>query len=385
MYFWIPALFSVGNKVRRLYWEGRIGGSARGDLARSVLEQCLLIHVHLLGDWECKAEYTRSISVALLQWQPSYSQLPGCCFVEEACEAMLSRMVGRCRANAQLTSFIDIQRLFMTMPLPSAEPKGTRGSVQQSLVFLMTSRLQSLISNPASAPFAKVQSGRLAVWQQSYPGDFEFPNVVALTTNSESRLRTILQTALFTVSSGRPVTVAVSDFLSANVPVVTNVSERASRAGAMRRISEWGVRRRQRQQSQTSPTQSMSQANVATSSSVIGVVTGEAAPVAAPAQLVAQVHPQCALDQPAVQHTTGDDHAEPSEGSLYEPPPTDDALSAGYESFGDTDSLGSVGDLVVGDAATWRSLEDDGLFDYLPQSQFQGMSHTHCVSSFMVF
>ena len=70
LHFYVPALFVVGHNVRRLYWEGRPGDAVTGALAHRVLLQCLNLHVHLQGDWLCRAEYTRTLSVALLGWQP---------------------------------------------------------------------------------------------------------------------------------------------------------------------------------------------------------------------------------------------------------------------------------------------------------------------------
>ena len=35
--FYLPALLSLGIKVRRLYWEGRLGGTVQGNLAKRVL------------------------------------------------------------------------------------------------------------------------------------------------------------------------------------------------------------------------------------------------------------------------------------------------------------------------------------------------------------
>ena len=50
-------------------------------------------------------------------------------------------------------------------------------------------------------------------------------------------------------------------------------------------------------------------------------------------------------------------------GSLCEPPATDEAASAGYESFGDPDSLGSAGVLLGDRDGRWGNLEDEGLFN----------------------
>ena len=44
---------------------------------------------------------------------------------------------------------------------------------------------------------------------------------------------------------------------------------------------------------------------------------------------------------------------------LYQPPEDGEAMSAGYESSGDTDSLGSVGDLLGERAAQWDTDRDD--------------------------
>ena len=78
LYYYVPALFYIGHQVRRLTWEGGADGTAKGLHARHILEDCLALHAQLLGDWECRAEYTRTLSVALLSWQPVYSELPGC-------------------------------------------------------------------------------------------------------------------------------------------------------------------------------------------------------------------------------------------------------------------------------------------------------------------
>ena len=77
MYFYIPAVFALGHDVRCLTWQGGVTGTVKGDRARRVLQQCLAVQVQLLGDWECRAEYTRTLSVALLQWQPWMTSLDG--------------------------------------------------------------------------------------------------------------------------------------------------------------------------------------------------------------------------------------------------------------------------------------------------------------------
>ena len=366
LYFYLPALFTLGYKVRKLAWEGRAGGTVRGDLAREVLEQCLALHIQLLGDWECKAEYTRTLSVALLCWQPMYSGLPGCCFVEEACEAMLSRMVGRCRANYQLSSYMDVLRLFVTLPPPSGSAPATRGALRQPLVFLFTRRVQRILAQPGQQPFAHVQSAREAVWQSTYPTDFNFPSVLR-GPPAVARIEAVMQKALRSLTGRGPVPPELKSFADANIPKVHQQREAASRQFAQTRVRQW-LQHSQPGQSDPDAASSSTTVNSAAHRAV-----AHSAPTAAPQGPAAAQAPlttlNLATETPplsleAAQPDTGSP-ASSEAGSLYEPPPTADAVSAGYESFGDTDSLGSAGELVGEGAAQWRTLEDEGLFDYL--------------------
>ena len=44
LYHYLPALFVIGHDVRRLTWEGGVGGgSVKGDVAKRVLEYCLAL------------------------------------------------------------------------------------------------------------------------------------------------------------------------------------------------------------------------------------------------------------------------------------------------------------------------------------------------------
>ena len=90
--FYVPAIFHVGYKVRQCAWEGRPDGHVKGDVARHILEYCFLLQLHLQNDWLCRTPYVRTIGIALCTWQPWLSTLPGCVFVEEACEGLLSRL-----------------------------------------------------------------------------------------------------------------------------------------------------------------------------------------------------------------------------------------------------------------------------------------------------
>ena len=218
----------LGHDVRELTWEGGVGGTVKGDVARRILQRSLGLQVHLLQDWECRAEYTRTLSVALLQWQPWMSALPGCCFVEESCEALLSRMVGRCRANTNLTSFEDVLQLFVTLPLPGAEPRGTTGCVRQPLIQLFRSRLQRILDDADSQPFAEVLSAREARWLAAPPATLALPQEPGDLTDGRT-LHTALQGALVSLTTAAPVSDDVRAFVDANIPLVTLDNVVASR------------------------------------------------------------------------------------------------------------------------------------------------------------
>jgi hypothetical protein len=242
----VPALFVLGHDVRRLTWEGGVTGTVKGDVARTVLQRSLALQVHLLGDWECRAEYTRTLSVALLQWQPWMTTLPGCCFVEESCEALLSRMVGRCRANRTLVDFDDILRLFVTLPAPGADPRGTTGAVRQPLVTLFLRRLQRVLANPDSQPYAALLSAKEAQWQALLPASFALPQAPPPATEGRD-LNTVLRGALVSLSAAAPVTDDVRAFAAANFPTMHDENALAGRQGAHQRLRAWAAERRDHQ------------------------------------------------------------------------------------------------------------------------------------------
>ena len=120
-----PMLLAIGNSVRNCTWDGR--KEAKGKEARQVLQDCLVLLVNLLGDTRGRVEYVRTLCVALLGWSKWMDSLPGCCFQEENCEALLSRMAGRCRAHTTFSSIESVNDLFVTLPPTQRKLKSTRG------------------------------------------------------------------------------------------------------------------------------------------------------------------------------------------------------------------------------------------------------------------
>lgn len=141
----------------------------------------------------------------------------------------------------------------------------------------------------------------MAVWESSFPVDFKFPEAVPLAFSTEA-LTGVFQCALALMSGGRQANPAVDAWKEATLPRCGNEATMKQEA-ALQDVSEW-----RRQRHMHNPRRTVAP--------VRPPVTG---PVAPPV-----------IDE-----------------ELYEPPGDD--LSAGYVSFGDTDSLGSLGELQAVD------------------------------------
>ena len=104
--FWLPAAFRMGYLVIEASWNGRTAGG--GKQVFPMLGQKLQLLVQLLGVGSVSRDsYVRTISCALLTWQPWFDELPGVSFVEESCEAMLSRFGHRLEVNLHVKTFDD--------------------------------------------------------------------------------------------------------------------------------------------------------------------------------------------------------------------------------------------------------------------------------------
>lgn len=177
--FFLPAVFRVGYKVRCCTWQGRPAGT--GNFAREVMEQVFVLLVHLLQDKDGKNEYVRTLAVALATWQPWMNKIPAVCFVEESCEAMLSRMGHRCDVYRTVYGFDGTYDLFLTLPPPRRGLKSTRGMLKAGLVQVFASRLRKLMySDGSDLVFAMPAGAREmhAVFKDDYPENFEFRGIL---------------------------------------------------------------------------------------------------------------------------------------------------------------------------------------------------------------
>ena len=217
VFFYVPALLQLGFKVRECAWNGRPEGQVRGDTARGVLEHALLIQVHLLQDWSARTEYVKTISCALACWQPWYSRLPGCVFVEEACEAMLSRLAALCRHHPTNTTFEGTLRLFLTMPLPSDEPRDSRGSVRGELVHEMTRRVRALVGNPDGRLFPLPRDSGTFTWTDCVNTTWVAAGPVPRRPSSEDYAG-VIRCALRTMVGSRAMGTDLLDWMRTHIP-----------------------------------------------------------------------------------------------------------------------------------------------------------------------
>lgn len=182
--FFLPAVFRVGFKVRNCTWAGRKANS--GVWAREVMEEVVILLIHLLQDVDCKNEYVRTLSVAIATWQPWMNKIPAVCFVEESCEAMLSRMGHRCDVYRTLHGFDHTYNLFLTLPCPKKTPKATRGMLKDGLVQVFAARIRKIVFSDGRLPFAPNVGAREmhAILEVGYPPDFSFPGEMQATDSA---------------------------------------------------------------------------------------------------------------------------------------------------------------------------------------------------------
>ena len=242
LYWYLPCVFALGTMVRRLTWEGRPGQSTTGEVAKRLLGHCLAVQVSLQGDWEGKSEYSRTLSLALLSWQPWMSRLPGCCFVEESCEALLSRQAQRSRTHQHLTGFQGALELFVTLPPPSDKSKDQKANVRRDLVLIMEARLRGLIANPSRQHYARTQSVREAIWEAAFPSPFSPPGPPISVTSQQLVL--VMRNALVSLGARGDVGSGLQQAITDLLPLVTDDQEVARRQMAFRTLGAWSRERR---------------------------------------------------------------------------------------------------------------------------------------------
>ena len=215
--FYLPAVFRLGYLVRTCTWDGRASGSA--VKAREVMEQSLLLLTSLLPDTACKNEYVRTLCVALATWMPWMDTLPAVCFVEESCEALISRLSHRCDVYRTLQSFDDTFNLYLTLPQPSRQQKRTRGHLRAELVRVFSSRIRRLVFGGATLVFAPaVSAGKLhSTFTSEFPAHLGLPEPLPQAPAVEPVLNVLRRAIMVLVRTGN-VSPAMQQHLDDHVP-----------------------------------------------------------------------------------------------------------------------------------------------------------------------
>ena len=213
MNYYCPMLLIIGSSVRSCTWDGRKQGG--GKVAKEALQHCLVVLIHLFGSNAAKVEYVRTLSTALLAWQKWMDKLPGCCFVEESCEALLSRMAARCRGNPTISSFSGVMDLYLTLPPPSRTPKHTRGTLRQGLLQTFWVRARRLIARAGASPFSQ-WSSKGSQFEQAMPDNFVFPRPLHSLVLED--VLPALDNSIRCVRSKARITAEVQQFLETKVP-----------------------------------------------------------------------------------------------------------------------------------------------------------------------
>ena len=342
--FYVPAMVRIGFLVRQCTWCGGPQGTVRGTTAREILHNCLLLQVHLQQDWEAQAEYTRTMAVALLMWQPWMSDLPGCAFVEESCEALLSRFAGACRRNKHLTGTDNAWRLYVTLPQSSSVSPGTRGSVRAELVRLIRDRVRALVELPDSRPFPQMRTATEGSWVAQPPEGFGLPGTPSPPLE-RFRWRQLLEGVAGVLSMAPEPSDNVSDVLDRYADLVHH-DLLADRRQAHERMRAWALTRRSRVRSGGNLLRPPKPGG-ARGRGKGGRGDGTPSQPVVPPQDVPggqEVVPAHDASQPSTYETE-------SEGSLH---------SENYHSPGDTDGLGSVGALEEADASASETESGSG-------------------------
>ena len=188
----------------------------------------------------CNGAWCRALRRSVVGPRLQGGRIPaaGCCFVEESCEAMLSRLAAACVRQRQLTSFRDTLDLWFTLPPTSTDERSTRGRLRRELVDLFHARVRRLISSAATVPFADT-ARKLCVagWPPGVRLPQRLPDVVSV-----DQAETALRGAMVCVTGAGRVAPAVAAFLSAKC-VRTTRNDLAVMDNALEEVRAWRLAR----------------------------------------------------------------------------------------------------------------------------------------------
>ena len=130
--------------------------------------------LHLLGEEAPKIEYIRTISIALLTWMPWMNKLQACSFLEESCEALLSRVAHRCNVHRHVSTFEGVVDLYLTVPPAKNTARNTRGTLRAGLLHLLLARVRKILHRSSELQFVEWGPKKGTMYPR-IPPSFSFP------------------------------------------------------------------------------------------------------------------------------------------------------------------------------------------------------------------
>ena len=176
---YLPVCLVLGQRVRDAYWAGRQVGT--GHQAKEVLLITMLVHLQLGARAPHKLEYFRAVACALMASSPWNDQVPACLYVEEACEAMLSRLSAACKLRPQVITVDEVSDLFCVLPVvQAAERVVSRHHPTVKLCRVVSQNLHNLMrSQPAVPQYTPWSSfARVCIALEEWPAVVWFPGTL---------------------------------------------------------------------------------------------------------------------------------------------------------------------------------------------------------------
>ena len=243
---YVPVFFLLGWMTRRCFWEGRAPGT--GHWARETLELCLLVLRTLEEPTGKVSEYSRSIAAALLSWTSWHDGLPACVFVEESCEANLSRLHTACQRNSWAMTAEQVCDLYINIGPPQTESKSaSQQMVSRSLQQQVNEHLAALRTGPyTQVTWCPWKAEKHCIAQESWPA--RVPSVRPLGAIDTDSVRHLLHRSLRTLIIPRDQSQTLTQALTAFAPPRPSHDIRAQRT-AMETIKAWALPTRARRAS----------------------------------------------------------------------------------------------------------------------------------------
>ena len=115
------------------------------------------------------------------------SRLPGCVFVEESGEALLSRLASACRRQPHIIDFTGTLHLWLTLDIGSAESRRTRGALRVGLAEAVRRNVQSLVAAPEGRAIPVARDASTVSWRPvTDEVVWQLPGVVPISTEESS-------------------------------------------------------------------------------------------------------------------------------------------------------------------------------------------------------